>query len=95
MGASFRNTGEIEMLAGCDKLTISPQLMAELAQDTGKLERRLVPEQITQQPPLSLSEAEFRWQLNQDQMASEKLADGIRRFAADQITLENLLYQSV
>jgi len=94
MGASFRNTGEIEMLAGCDKLTISPQLMAELAQDNAPLERRLVPELTTQQPPLSLSEAEFRWQLNEDQMATEKLAEGIRRFAADQITLENLLYQS-
>lgn len=93
MGASFRNTGEIEMLAGCDKLTISPQLMAELAKDTGKLERRLMPEQGPIQKPLSLSEAEFRWQLNQDAMATDKLADGIRRFAADQVTLENLLYQ--
>ena len=95
MGASFRNTGEIEMLAGCDRLTISPQLMSELDQDQNILERRLTPDLPADQDRLSLTEAEFRWQLNEDQMATEKLSDGIRRFAADQILLENLLAKTL
>ncbi len=95
MGASFRNIGEIEMLAGCDKLTISPQLMSELDQDQGVLERRLAPDMAADHERLSLSEADFRWQLNEDQMATEKLSDGIRRFAADQILLENLLAKTL
>lgn len=95
MGASFRNIGEIEMLAGCDKLTISPQLMSELDQDQGVLERRLAPNMAADHERLSLSEADFRWQLNEDQMATEKLSDGIRRFAADQILLENLLAKTL
>lgn len=91
MGASFRNPGEIEMLAGCDKLTISPQLLNALEQDQQPLERRLWPEPQGTPGLLHLSEAEFRWQLNEDQMATDKLAEGIRRFAADQIQLEQLL----
>lgn len=89
MGASFRNTGEIEMLAGCDRLTISPGLLEELQRDNGILERRLAPEHArSEDQPAPLDEQRFRWQFNEDAMATEKLADGIRRFAADQITLE-------
>lgn len=92
MGASFRNTGEIEALAGCDRLTISPQLLEELQADTSPLERRLSPDKLTMdQEKISLDEPGFRWRLNEDAMATEKLAEGIRRFAADQVKLENLL----
>lgn len=92
MGASFRNQGEIEHLAGCDRLTISPQLLESLSQDTGTLERRLDPGNASQTetyPPLD--ESGFRWHLNEDAMATDKLADGIRRFAADQRQLEKNL----
>jgi transaldolase len=92
MGASFRNTGEIEELAGCDKLTISPGLMSELTNDEGELERKLDPAaKKTAQPLLIESEEQFRWSMNQDAMATEKLAEGIRGFAADQVRLEQLL----
>lgn len=92
MGASFRNTGEIEQLAGCDRLTISPQLMAELENDQGKLERMLDASKPNSSEALFLeSEQEFRWSSNEDAMATEKLAEGIRNFAADQVTLETLL----
>ena len=92
MGASFRNTGEIEALAGCDRLTISPQLLAELNESNGYLERRLSPKNnIQEREKVSLSEADFRFQMNEDPMASEKLADGIRQFVNDQRQLENLL----
>lgn len=92
MGASFRNTGEIEALAGCDKLTISPPLLQELQDDNGELASGLSSD-ITRQPATSapLQEAEFRYQLNADAMATEKLAEGIRNFVADQIKLEALL----
>lgn len=89
MGASFRNTGEIEMLAGCDRLTISPALLQSLQDDTGTLPRQLAPETAqTSDKPEQITEAGFRWQSNDDAMATDKLADGIRRFAADQIELE-------
>ena len=91
MGASFRNTGEIEALAGCDRLTISPDLLAALEADSGDLPRRLDPQAVPTEPRQVLSEATFRWQHCQDAMATEKLADGIRRFAADQESLESLL----
>lgn len=91
MGASFRNTGEIEQLAGCDRLTISPQLLSELSEDHGELELKLSPKQLGERPAHRLSEAEFRWQHNEDAMATEKLAEGIRKFAEDQIKLESLL----
>lgn len=92
MGASFRNQGEIEMLAGCDRLTISPALLESLDRDHGVLERRLRPDGAHNEGPLEpLDEKRFRWQLNEDAMATEKLADGIRRFAADQETLESHL----
>ena len=92
MGASFRNLGEIEALAGCDRLTISPQLLQELEQDHGDLKRILSPtqsgEKIAKQTE---TEASFRFGLNQDAMSYEKLAEGIRGFVKDQINLENLL----
>lgn len=94
MGASFRNTGEIEQLAGCDRLTIAPALLATLAADTGELPRRLdattVPQDI---PALRVDERSFRWLMNEDAMATEKLAEGIRLFAADQAKLADLLRQ--
>ncbi|WP_370978769.1 transaldolase [Agaribacterium sp. ZY112] len=92
MGASFRNTGELEALAGCDRLTISPQLLGELEADTGSLERVLSPENITiKTDKLIETEAQFRFSSNEDQMATEKLAEGIRGFVKDQINLENYL----
>jgi transaldolase len=91
MGASFRNTGEIEALAGCDRLTISPNLLDELDKDTGKLERKLSPETFKAEPMRSLDEKEFRWMLNEDQMATEKLSDGIRLFAKDLLALRSMV----
>ena len=94
MGASFRNTGEIEALAGCDRLTIGPALLEQLAADHGPLPRRLDPDHpgpVEQQQ--QLSEAEFRWLSAEDAMATEKLAEGLRNFAADQRALETLLAQ--
>lgn len=92
MGASFRNIGEIEALAGCDRLTISPQLLQELDQDQGKLERVLSPDKPGETiAKLIENEADFRFGINQDAMANDKLSEGIRGFAKDQINLENLL----
>ena len=91
MGASFRNQGEIEALAGCDRLTISPALLDSLANDDGKLERRLHDANNPKEAQPDCSEAGFRWTLNDDAMATEKLAEGIRKFAADQVKLEKLL----
>ncbi len=90
MGASFRNLNQIEQLAGCDRLTISPDLLEKLAADTGKLERKLAPGN-TGEARQSLSESQFRWASNEDAMATEKLAEGIRQFARDQEKLEALL----
>ena len=91
MGASFRNTGEVEALAGCDRLTISPDLMEALSEDHGKLARSLVPLPATLNKAAPLSEGNFRWQNNEDTMVTDKLSDGIRRFAADQVKLEHIL----
>jgi len=92
MGASFRNAGEIEALAGCDRLTISPALLEELAADEGTLPRRLDPAHASsQEGRSSVMEAAFRYELNADAMATEKLAEGIRNFVADQIKLEALI----
>lgn len=91
MGASFRNKEEILALAGCDRLTISPALLSELAENSGSLERRLLATETDTPPPEPQNEAEFRWELNEDPMATEKLAEGIRRFAEDQRKLETLL----
>ncbi len=93
MGASFRNVGEIQELAGCDLLTISPQLLAELKASTAPLARKLSPE-IAQQSgiaKLNVSEKNFRWLMNENAMATEKLAEGIRAFAADTVKLEQMI----
>ncbi|MGR6433094.1 transaldolase [Rhizobium sp. PAMB 3174] len=91
MGASFRNTGEIEALAGCDRLTISPQLMDELAADDGKLEKVLSASDAKDEPLVSLDEKAFRWMMNEDPMATEKLAEGIRSFAKDLGSLRDIV----
>jgi transaldolase len=91
MGASFRNTGEIESLAGCDRLTISPQLLQALSEDDGSLPRQLFPDSANGEDKVPQTESGFRWQMNEDAMATEKLAEGIRNFTSDQIILEGLL----
>lgn len=91
MGASFRNTGEIIELAGCDRLTISPELMDILAQTESTIERKLKPSDKFAERPAPMSESEFRWQMNENAMATEKTAEGIRSFAADQVKLEQML----
>lgn len=93
MGASFRNTGEVLALAGCDRLTISPDLLGELQASDAAVERALVDAGERAAAPAPLDEATFRWQHNEDAMATEKLAEGIRKFAADQRTLEALIAQ--
>jgi transaldolase len=90
MGASFRNLGQIEALAGCDRLTVSPELLQKLAEDDGQLTRKLQPG-ATGEPRQNLNEGAFRWALNEDAMATEKLAEGIRLFTRDQEKLEALL----
>ena len=91
MGASFRNTGQIEALAGCDRLTIAPDLMSALDADDGALTQALVPSDGATPAATAITENEFRFQHNESAMASEKLADGIRRFVADQVKLEEAL----
>jgi transaldolase len=92
MGASFRNADEIEALAGCDRLTISPALLAELEADEGHLPRRLGPETArSDDDRMSLTQPQFRYNMNQDAMATEKLAEGIRTFVSDQIKLEQII----
>jgi transaldolase len=93
MGASFRNTGEITELAGCDLLTIAPKLLEELQKADGKLVRKLDPEAAKKSDlkKISLDEKTFRWMLNEDQMATEKLSEGIRLFSADIVKLEKYL----
>lgn len=91
MGASFRSSGEIIALAGCDRLTISPNLLEELQKTEGVLERRLQYQGPVKPRPASMTEAEFRWEMNEDAMATEKLAEGIRGFTVDQIKLEKAL----
>ena len=93
MGASFRNKGEITELAGCDLLTISPALLGELAASTDPLTRKLDPAAAKSLPldKVTLDEKTFRLQLNEDAMATEKTADGIRKFSADIVKLEQLI----
>ena len=93
MGASFRNTGEITELAGCDLLTISPKLLDQLQDTPGDLPRKLSDESADAcaDEKVSLNETTFRWELNEDACATEKLAEGIRRFAADTVKLEEFL----
>jgi len=91
MGASFRNIGEVLALAGCDRLTIAPSLLDELDKQTGELKVYLTDTGATHDKPASLTETEFRWALNEDAMATEKLAEGIRKFAIDQRKLEQVI----
>lgn len=91
MGASFRNIGEIQHLAGCDRLTISPALLEELANCHGPLPRQLTSGVEVKTRPAQLTEQQFRWMMNEDAMATEKLSEGIRQFAVDQAKLEALL----
>jgi transaldolase len=93
MGASFRNVGQILALAGCDLLTISPELLAQLSQSQESLIRALDPDRARAMPlePVNYDEAGFRYALNVDAMATEKLAEGIRTFAADAVKLEQLM----
>ena len=91
MGASFRNIGQIEKLAGCDRLTISPTLLDELSLDKSRLERRLHPSNSSDSPVVEQTESSFRLALNADAMAHEKLGEGIRLFARDQERLENII----
>ncbi|HQU08718.1 MAG TPA: transaldolase family protein, partial [Opitutales bacterium] len=93
MGASFRNIGEIRELAGCDLLTISPQLLGELNAATEPLERKLSVDAAKQSKMerIVVDEKTFRWMLNEDAMATEKLSEGIRVFAADAGKLETII----
>ncbi len=93
MGASFRNTGQILALAGCDLLTISPELLAQLATSKEPLQRALDPAQAKAEAieRVEYDEKRFRWALNEDAMATEKLAEGIRTFAVDAVKLEKLI----
>jgi len=93
MGASFRNISQILELAGCDLLTISPDLLEKLAQSYDPVERKLDPEKAKNAdvPRLVLDEKTFRYLLNDNAMATEKLAEGIRKFAADIIKLEKFV----
>lgn len=93
MGASFRNTGEIIELAGCDLLTISPNLLAELEASDAKIEQKLDAEKAKSLAieKVELDEKTFRWLFNQNAMATEKLAEGIRKFSADLVKLENFI----
>jgi transaldolase len=93
MGASFRNVGQIRALAGCDLLTISPELLAELQASDVPLERRLDPDTAKRADvhATTFNETGFRWALNEDAMASEKVAEGIRAFAADAAGLERMI----
>jgi transaldolase len=93
MGASFRNTGEIKELVGCDLLTISPSLLEELQNDLQVLEPKLEASSAHEDPieKISFDEKSFRFAFNEDAMATEKLAEGIRSFAADVCKLEALV----
>ena len=95
MGASFRNVGELIALAGCDRLTVSPNLLQDLAATEGTLTRVLTDGGKTSTAPAKMTEEEFRFELNQDAMATEKLAEGIRGFVADQIKLEVALAEKL
>ncbi|ALR77612.1 transaldolase [[Enterobacter] lignolyticus] len=91
MGASFRRTEQILALVGCDRLTIAPALLQSLQESDAPVIRKLVPPSLYFQHPAVMQEAEFRWEHNQDAMAVDKLAEGIRLFAVDQRKLEDLL----
>jgi transaldolase len=93
MGASFRSKGEVLELAGCDLLTISPELLAELKNSNDPVQRKLSPEtsKNTKLSRIVVNEKNFRWMMNEDAMATEKLAEGIRNFAADAVKLADYI----
>ncbi|XP_060734782.1 transaldolase [Tachysurus vachellii] len=97
MGASFRNTGEVKALAGCDLLTISPGLLGELSKDHSTVSLTLTPEKAKacDLEKIHLDEKTFRWLHNEDRMAVEKLSDGIRKFAADAVKLEGMIKEKM
>jgi transaldolase len=97
MGASFRNTGEIVELAGCDLLTISPALLRDLEASNDKVVVKLSPEAAknSKMSKIEINETVFRWMLNEDQMATEKLSEGIRNFSADSRKLETMLSERI
>ncbi len=97
MGASFRNSEEILELAGCDLLTIAPKFLEELTQAQGTVERKLSKEAAQKMSieKIEVDEATFRWNLNENAMATDKLADGIRKFAADQLKLEKYILNRI
>lgn len=95
MGASFRNIGEILELAGCDRLTIAPQLLQELEESEGLVTRKLTPTTEIKVHPVTMTHVDFLWDHNQQPMAVEKLAEGIRNFAADQNILEVMLTEKL
>jgi transaldolase len=95
MGASFRNVGEITELAGCDRLTIAPALLTELENTDGTLDRKLVDNGAKTEKPAKLTEEQFRFDHNEDAMATEKLAEGIRNFVIDQNKLEKALAEKL
>jgi transaldolase len=97
MGASFRNVNQIVRLAGCDLLTISPELLDQLEQTEGTLDRKLDPAtaQASKEPQIHLDEKTFRWMHNEDAMATEKLAEGIRKFNSDARSLQEFALSQV
>jgi len=97
MGASFRNTEEITELAGCDRLTISPQLLEELTTNTSDVPQKLDAAKAAEMdiPKVDMTENTFRWMMNEDAMATEKLAEGIRGFAADIVKLEGIVQAKI
>ena len=95
MGASFRSSGQIEALAGCDRLTIAPNLLEELAASDGPLERKLSPDRFEPAETVDMGEKRFRWEMNEDAMATEMLSGGIRAFAKDLTTLRDIVRQKL
>ncbi|MFP3013423.1 MAG: transaldolase [Arsenophonus sp. NC-QC1-MAG3] len=95
MGASFRNRSEVLQLAGCDQLTISPALLKELSESQGEVIPKLAFNGQIQSPPKPMTESEFYWQHNADAMATDKLSDGIRKFAIDQEKLEKMVAKAI
>ena len=98
MGASFRNSGEIVNLAGCDRLTISPALLEELSNTKAKVNRKLDPKEAKKRckdAKVKVTEKLFRWEMNEDAMSTEKLAEGIRKFSQDLVTLEGIIEEKM
>lgn len=97
MGASFRNTEEICQLAGCDRLTIAPKLLDELSLSTGDVSEKLNASKAKDMaiPKIEMTESKFRWMMNEDAMATEKLAEGIRGFAQDIVKLESVVQAKI